>query len=202
MFRRRRPRVPRALRPTRPFRPIRGFVRRGIRPLAPAAIARLAAAHRALSSGEFARAAALLLALADAAESRGLPRAAALHLEAGLAFLRSGQGDAGLDRIRRGLRLAVSWMDPARFHLLTSRVLSEVEAAAGPGAAEVVRGETAILRSGAPLDPTESQQTALHLPPKCPQCGGTVHPGEVEWVEGPAAICDYCGSLLSAEGKG
>jgi hypothetical protein len=34
------------------------------------------------------------------------------------------------------------------------------------------------------------------LPKKCPACGASVHPGEVEPLEDNTYACAYCGSIL------
>ncbi len=38
------------------------------------------------------------------------------------------------------------------------------------------------------------------LPLKCPSCGGSVNPEEVEWLDDKTAECAYCGSAIRAEG--
>jgi hypothetical protein len=53
------------------------------------------------------------------------------------------------------------------------------------------------LDSGEIPSPAPSRQ---RLPSKCPHCGGTVVADSVEWIDTVSAICDYCGSVLSAEG--
>jgi len=44
----------------------------------------------------------------------------------------------------------------------------------------------------------EPAKKAASLPAKCPQCGGSVHPGGIEWADDRRGICDYCGSILTA----
>jgi hypothetical protein len=43
--------------------------------------------------------------------------------------------------------------------------------------------------------PAPAKQTR-RLPPKCPYCGGTIHPGEAEWIDERSIACDYCGSVV------
>jgi hypothetical protein len=46
----------------------------------------------------------------------------------------------------------------------------------------------------------ESKSTAkvAKLPPECPNCGGSVHPDELEWTDSHSAVCDYCGGIIQA----
>jgi hypothetical protein len=52
-----------------------------------------------------------------------------------------------------------------------------------------------LSQSGISLS-ARAQEEKPRLPGKCPQCGGTVHPQEVEWIDERTASCDYCGSIL------
>jgi NAD-dependent SIR2 family protein deacetylase len=53
-----------------------------------------------------------------------------------------------------------------------------------------------LSAAGLPLAGDMSAISQRRLPPKCPYCGGTVHPGEVEWINDTAAECDFCGSVI------
>ncbi len=46
---------------------------------------------------------------------------------------------------------------------------------------------------------SESMAIVGKLPPECPNCGGNVHPDEIEWTDSHSAVCDYCGSIIQAE---
>jgi hypothetical protein len=46
---------------------------------------------------------------------------------------------------------------------------------------------------------SENPAELRKLPLKCPNCGGSVHPDELEWTDSRSAICDYCGSILETE---
>jgi DNA-directed RNA polymerase subunit RPC12/RpoP len=37
------------------------------------------------------------------------------------------------------------------------------------------------------------------LPSKCPYCGGTLNPSEVERTPGGGAVCMYCGSIVQGD---
>ena len=56
--------------------------------------------------------------------------------------------------------------------------------------------------AAAAVPPAAAPAPAGRLPAQCPQCGGPIHPDEVEWVQDaagagqPAAECPYCGNPL------
>jgi hypothetical protein len=43
---------------------------------------------------------------------------------------------------------------------------------------------------------SQTPQSPAKLPPKCPYCGATVSPREVDWLDDQTAACIYCGSVL------
>jgi hypothetical protein len=70
----------------------------------------------------------------------------------------------------------------------------------------LMRGCRRGVRRGGPLEKrtdhqaeSESPAELSKLPPECPNCGGSVHPDEIEWTDSRSAICDYCGSILQTE---
>lgn len=187
----------RRFRPGRPFRPGR-FLRRRYRrprPAARAALFRLQQANAALGRAEFALAAAEFEALAAEAEGLGHPRALALHLQAGVAWCRAGEPALGLPHIQRGLTLLAS-RDPERARLIGERLAGDLAAWGLADESGAVRAELSRTSVAAPA--TDPSEPLPRLPAKCPQCGGNVHPTEVEWADRQTAICDYCGSPIPA----
>jgi hypothetical protein len=70
----------------------------------------------------------------------------------------------------------------------------------------LMRGFRRGVRREAPIEKgidhqaeSESRAKIAKLPPECPNCGGSVHPDELEWTDSRSAICDYCGSILQTE---
>jgi hypothetical protein len=69
----------------------------------------------------------------------------------------------------------------------------------------LMRGFRRDVRRGAPLEKGIDHQAESEipaelgkLPPECPNCGGSVHPDELEWTDSHSAVCDYCGSVIQA----
>lgn len=75
------------------------------------------------------------------------------------------------------------------------RAIAFLNAQGEKGAAASLTRELKERLAGIDL-PSPSSRAAGELPPKCPYCGGTVHPDEVEWIDASRAICDYCGSVI------
>ncbi len=165
----------------------------------PQAMLRLQEAHALLARGEFVEAAHAFETLAGAAETLGLPRAANLHLQAGRAWVEAGQTGRGLQHLRRGLSLAAQMGQMARLPAVTARVLTELRARGLTVEAEALQREVqaALAAHGLSLA-SVAPAAEPRLPAKCPHCGGTVHPSEVEWSDPRSALCAYCGSLLNA----
>ncbi|MEX2030287.1 MAG: hypothetical protein WD906_04890 [Anaerolineales bacterium] len=193
MFRRRRARAGRALR-----RMLRGGPL--LRPAGRAAMIRIRHAHMAFAHGDFESAARDMEWLAEEAEDQGHPRAAVLHLQSGASWFRAGMPEPARVQIEAGFRLLSGDYAGERAVLLASRLARDLETWGLPDAAAYVRG-LAYVPSGAHAlsSPRESGPQG-RLPTHCPQCGGSVHPGEVEWADDRTAICDYCGSPIQASG--
>lgn len=48
---------------------------------------------------------------------------------------------------------------------------------------------------------TLTQEREMHLPEKCPNCGGPLHANQVRWNGKQSAACPYCGSTVKAIAK-
>jgi len=182
----------------RPGRALRGMLNRGfrrsLRPGGPAA--RLRRAHQAMADRQFAAAAAEYLALAEAAQLRGLPQGAPLLIAAGMAAVEGGDADRGVEHILRGLDEFRRRGQVRRLALAARRIGGELRSRGYPSIAD--RIESQVPGGGIELT-AEPSAEAVRLPAKCPQCGGSVHPEEVDWADPRSAICDYCGSILPVE---
>jgi hypothetical protein len=166
-------------------------------------------ANRRFAAGDYAGAAVLYEQLALSARR---PRNAAhLLVEAGRAHLLAGQVGQAMPFFRRGLGLLAGRRRWRTVHRLGMRVIQDLrECGHSQQANEIsswLDGQPAPeLDQGEPGQPLASQPAASaapmprpRLPTKCPSCGGTVDPSDIEWVDEITVECDYCGSLIRAE---
>jgi hypothetical protein len=175
-------------------------LRRALAPAGGAALARLRQANHLLAEGEPRAAAAIFAELADQATTLGLHRSPQLHLQAGRAWMLAGERALGLDRIVLGLRTMSETGQERRLPRVTRRVLDELRARGMESEANEIQARIlAMLPSGAPEAAEPAAPSRGRLPGKCPHCGGTVAADSVEWIDAESALCDYCGSVLSAE---
>jgi hypothetical protein len=164
---------------------------------------RLARAHGLFGTASYAEAASLLAQLATEAREAGHPRAAQLALEAGRAYMLAGQPETALGEIREGLAMLA---DMGRWRILRAagqRAVDELHQRGWTQQAEEVAAWLNATLAGAPLEASSAPQAAQVvrpplLPTHCPQCGGALHSGEVEWIDSHTAECGYCGSPVRA----
>jgi hypothetical protein len=176
-------------------------LRRALRPAGGPALLRLQEANRLLAEGQPAAAASIFVELADQAAARGIPRSPQLHLQAGRAWILAGDPGAGVERLALGLRTMAGLGQIRRLPRVTRQVLSELRGRGMEAEADELQRMVLGMAPGAALEAEEpSPPSKRRLPTKCPHCGGTVIPDAVEWLDESSAMCDYCGSVLSAEG--
>lgn len=166
-----------------------------------AALRRLAQAHELLDRGAFEEAAAIFGELAEAAEAHEIPRAPQLHLQAGRAWLDAGRSDQAVERIRHGLRLMETHKQGHRLRSALPRIADELRSKGLNVEAESLEREFAPSLPAAPATQEEwpASRESVRLPSKCPYCGGTIRPSEVDWVGEIAVQCDYCGSVVEGQ---
>jgi hypothetical protein len=154
-----------------------------------------------MERGEFAEAGGIFADLAEIAESRGIPRAPQLHLQAGRAWLYAGLTDRAMERIRHGLRLMESYGQRRRLRAALSRIADEFRSRGMSEEAKSLEREYAMSLSvvPGPMEGGPASEEHVRLPPKCPHCGGTIRPSEVDWVSSVAVQCDYCGSTVEGQ---
>lgn len=160
---------------------------------------KLRRAHDQMARGEYERAGAAFERLALRAEQRGFPQAARLYLQAGRAWARSGEAERGLDRLRHAFRILLRSGRQSRIPVILERVTAELRELGYDLQAESLRNELDLDLQEMEADPQIGSEPAGHLPGKCPYCGGTVRPDEVQWISVEHAVCDYCGSTLAAD---
>lgn len=180
---------------------------RGARRLPPAgqpALLRLQQAHRLMAEGQYAQAALLFGELGDEAAARSIPRAPQLNLQSGRAWVLAGDPAKGQPRLRQGLRLMAQMGQVGRLPVVARRLLDELRARGLTAEAETLEADLRASLPGLDLHgPTAvpaAEPSRRCLPPKCPYCGGSVHPDSVDWIDEACAACGYCGSVLETEG--
>lgn len=163
------------------------------------ALERLRLAHARREAGDFISAAADFHDLAERGEAEGIPRSVPAYVLAGQCFLLAGQREQGMADLRRGVEVASRFGQLPRLAAAAPRIAAELRAN------NLVQEADAFLKMLNPAgpEPSAAQPTPVvpkqpRLPPKCPSCGGSIHPGEVEWVDPHSIACDYCGSVVQA----
>ena len=181
-------------------RTVRGFppARRPIPP-------QLIEAHRLFGNGEYQKAAELYLELAGKAHERGIPQAPNLYLRGAAALLKTGAPQGVIEMIQKGLGILIAgerWLQLKKAGTIT---LDRLKAEGQNGLAAEIKD---WLEEQVPerIKGSEAWRRAAHgarsanmkLPATCGQCGGPVHPDEVDWFEGGSAVCSYCGAVLGS----
>ncbi len=160
-------------------------------------------ANRLMEIGDFANAAALFEKLARSVHDLGRPRQAAhLYVQSARARLLAGQVQPAVDTMKQGLSIFAQAGLWEPFDRTGNRAVNELRQHNQPQAAEDLTRwiQDVWQKRATPPAPAESQAAAPRkLPLKCPACGATVRPDEVEWADEQNAICNYCGSVLPAE---
>ncbi len=120
---------------------------------------------------------------------------------AGQSYLLAGQHAEGVADLQRSVLAAVRFGQLPRLTAASTRIAAELRASGFGQEADAFLGM--LGSAGQKPLPAELSAVPVHPPPrpptKCPSCGGTIHPGEVEWVDPHSIACDYCGSVVQAE---
>ena len=154
-----------------------------------------------MAEGKPGEAAPILESLADKAEARGIARAPQLNLQAARAWLEAEEIEHAIARSRKGLRLMHALGQWHRLQAAGPRVLADMRQHNLNDEAAALEQELneLLAQGGLSLGAAPAAARTRHLPAKCPSCGGTVLPNEVQWLEDGRAICDYCGSILESQ---
>jgi len=189
--------MPRPFRhPIRPRRPARA----GRRPAVERALVRLRRAHQRMEAGDYLAAARMFSDLADAADRQQLPRGAQLHLQAARAWLKHGDNQQALKRLHHGVDLLERTGQHKRLAALGPRLVAEMRDAGLDVEADELQARLDGLESSPHPAFARSQTTSQQpFPTKCGNCGGVIHPDEIEWIDEDHAVCSYCGSILERE---
>ncbi len=162
-------------------------------------------ANALMAGGQPRQAAALYDELAQMAEARAMPRRAALlHIQAARAWLAAGDGQAAVDRARRGFGAFIALGQGARVARLLPEVTARLRQRGYAQAADELERdlEAQLARAGIDAAAFTSMGAAVQrgtLPASCPHCGAPLRSDEVEWVDAASAECPYCGMIVKAE---
>jgi hypothetical protein len=139
--------------------------------------------------------------LGVAAMSRGIPQAPQLFLQAGRAQLLAGATTHGTNLLIKGLRLMPKMGQASRLPIVSRRILSELREFSMDQEYRMFESELSPLLSELDLNiaPTDRLESQGRLPSKCPYCGGTAQPNEVDWINSHSATCDFYGSVVEAK---
>jgi hypothetical protein len=174
--------------------------RRILGPVLHPALERLRLAHARREAGDFISAAAEFHELAERGEAEGIPRSVQAYVLAGQCYLLAGQREQGLADLRRSIEAATRFGQLPRLAAAAPRIAAELRS---NGLAQDADAFLKMLEPAAPV-PAAARPSAPvvpnrpRLPPKCPSCGGIIHPGEVEWLDPYSVACEYCGSVVQA----
>jgi hypothetical protein len=159
-------------------------------------------ANRLMEIGDFTNAATLYENLARKVHDFNRPRQAGhLYVQAARARVLAGQIKPGLDTLKHGLTIFAQAGLWGVFEAIGSRAIGELGQLGQPQAAQDLADWLDTKRSNRTMQditPTIPVSSPRSLPLKCPSCGATVRPDEVEWVDEDHAACDYCGSVMAA----
>ena len=151
-------------------------------------------ANLAFDKGEYGRAAQLFERIAEGADARGGPRAPLFLLQAGRARLLAGQAALGMPSLKRALEVLAERKQYQRLQNAGLRLVAELnERGLKTEAVDI----EIVLKMYLPATPTsETKETPTRkpiLPTHCPNCGASLRPDEVEWLDDLTAECGYCG---------
>ena len=187
-------------------RPIyrRGMLRR-LSALEPGPRQMLINANQLKSSGKFEEAANIFERLARGAENRGmLVRAPHLYLEAAHCRLMSKQVQPGIDLMWQGFRLLEKTNRWQAIFNNGKVAIAELQRAGQVGAANKLQSWLDQVMRDHPEAASEPPEFAAakrpaRFPPKCPQCGASIHLDRVDWIDEASVECPYCGSVIQSE---
>jgi len=182
----------------RSFRLWRTARRRALQARNRPGLQRLKLAHKLMESEKYSQAGIIFEELGVAAISRGIPRAPQLFLQAGRAQVLAGAATHGTDLLIKGTRLMSKMGQTDRLPIVSRRILSELRESSMDQEYRILENEFRRLLSELDLKIAHNNRVESHsrLPSKCPYCGGTINPDEVDWINNHSATCDYCGSVV------
>ena len=167
----------------------------------------LITANRLKDNQEYEEAAQIFERLGKGAQERGMQkRAPFLYIQAAHCRLLASQPERGVGLLSQGLRLLEESQQWSALHRSGTTAVEELKRLGQIQAAEKVQSWLDQILKDHPEAETPSfehlstsDNTPPKLPAKCPYCGASVHPDQVEWITLNSAECLYCGSTVEAE---
>lgn len=162
-------------------------------------------AHQLFDRGEYLAAAEMFERLAIGASNRNmLQRAPTLFLQAARANLRANRLPQAEKNLMSGLEILAATQRWKALRHLGTIAITELNQAGLKDMAS--RLETWLNKQleGKPIEETASPFTvpgkpAPKFPEKCPYCGASLKPNEIEWLDQRTVECLYCGSAVATE---
>jgi hypothetical protein len=159
-------------------------------------------AHHLMDVGEYQPAGASFWHLAENAENSGLQgRSPFLYIQAGRAFTLSGNSKMAENSFVRGFELLARSNRWRALNDVSNQVLLELKHSGNTLLAEVIetwiRSNVTENLTSSPSKPINPNPSRPSLPAKCPYCGASVSPVDVDWFDETTAACNYCGSVIS-----
>lgn len=156
-------------------------------------------AHLLALTGQPDLAAARFEELAAAAAERGGPHAPQLYLQAGRFHAQAGELDNARSALTSGFQLLASSAPAGVLRRVTVRLAKTFLGYGQTSLSQfVVELGNSLLPSDREVSGPSPVQPESGLPAKCPYCGASVDPRDVEWLQDKTAMCEYCGSMLEA----
>lgn len=157
-------------------------------------------ANRLMDSGDFKAAGEIFERLAEGAIARGMyQRAPFLFLQAGKAYVQANQTDRGIALAQRGLKLLADAQRWPALNTFGTAAVNELQKKGLTDAAGRIQQwlEATIPDTEDTTLPAASKRPSI--PGKCPYCGATLRPNEIEWLDEQTAECQYCGSAIQED---
>jgi hypothetical protein len=156
-----------------------------------------------MEAGEYESAAEIYERLAGGAEQRGMVRRAPhLYIQAARARLRSGRVDRAEGLLYYGLKLLLESEQWGALHRVGHAAIEEYIHLEDQVSADKLHSWLDEVLVDIPDSAYHSgalEERRPTLPEKCPFCGASIRPNEIEWLDKITAECLYCGSSVQAE---
>lgn len=156
-----------------------------------------------MERGNYSRAAEMFENLGRGAEARAIhQRVPFLYLQAARAYLYAGQITLSIPLLRQALKLLADAHRWDAFNRNASLAIEELQHKGYIQQADQLQGWIEQVKqnhpeaASRPVRITQGDTPRPHLPAKCPFCGASLRPDEVEWLDDTTAECPYCGSSV------
>lgn len=154
-------------------------------------------ANQLSETGDHANAAIIFTRLAREAHDRGfLKHAPHLYQQAAYAHLLDGQTEQGVATLRVGLDILANSSRWPALHQTGDRAIKLLREMGHEKDAQKIEAWLSQTLPERPSATSRASKESGRLPVKCPYCGASPHPNEINWLNREAAQCAYCGSTI------